>query len=270
MTKLRVQILSDIHLEFSGGYLDIPESPDDKDTVLVLAGDVGLAKKAYTYTDFIEEMSARFRAIIYISGNHEYYHGSIVTSRSRIWNNLIEYSNVHVIENETVVIDNVAFVGATLWSDFNNGDPLCMHNVKNGMNDYKLIRTGPSIDAAYLRSFTPQDAFMLFQQSKKFIFDEAKEQKEAGRKVVVVTHMGPSWQSVPDRYKTGPYADLNGAYVSNLEEEILDTKPDYWIHGHTHDSCDYMIGDTHVVVNPRGYYNHEENPTFNPQMVIEV
>jgi len=268
MSKLKIQILSDVHIEF--GNLDVPVSDDDKNTVLVLAGDVGLAKKAYTYTDFITEMSDRFRAVIYIMGNHEYYHGSVVTARSKIWNNLIDLSNVHVLENETMVIDNVAFVCATLWSDFDNGNDLCMMNAKNGMNDYRIIRVGPSVNDAHKRPFLPQDAFLLFQQSKKFIFEEVKEQKAAGREVVVVTHMGPSWQSVPERFRTGPYADLNGAYVSNLEAEIIDTKPDLFVHGHTHDSFDYMIGDTRVICNPRGYHNHEENPDFNPQLVIEV
>jgi hypothetical protein len=31
-----------------------------------------------------------------------------------------------------------------------------------------------------------------------------------------------------------------------------------WTHGHTHELFDYMIGDTRVVCNPRGYINYEE------------
>jgi len=271
MSKLKVQIMSDVHIEF--GNLHVPESDDDKNTVLVLAGDVGIAKKAYTYTDFVTEMSDRFRAVIYIMGNHEFYSGSIVTGLAKIWNNLLELSNVHVVENETLVIDNVAFICATLWTDFNKGDPLCIQAAADsftGMNDYKIIRTGPSIADAYQRRFHPEDAIIIHNKSKEFIFNEVVEQKAAGREVVVVTHMSPSWQSVHEIFKTGPYAHLNGAYVSDLEDEIIETKPDLWIHGHTHTSFDYMIGDTRVICNPRGYYPHEVNPDFDPQFIVEV
>lgn len=51
---------------------------------------------------------------------------------------------------------------------------------------------------------------------------------------------------------------MNGAYASKLEEFILD-RPQIklWTHGHTHNEWDYMIGDTRIFCNPRGYKGHE-------------
>jgi Icc-related predicted phosphoesterase len=55
---------------------------------------------------------------------------------------------------------------------------------------------------------------------------------------------------------------VNGAYASDLSELILDTQPAVWFHGHVHNSFDYLVGDTIVLCNPRGYV--DQNPTFNP------
>ena len=55
--------------------------------------------------------------VIYILGNHEYYKGSYPKTLRKI----VEHSqdtNVHVPENRSVVIGDVTFHGATLWTDF--------------------------------------------------------------------------------------------------------------------------------------------------------
>ena len=137
------RVVSDLHLEFSQGHMNLPESSEDKETVLVLAGDIGMAKRATTYRPFIEKVAPRFRDVIFILGNHEHYKGHFPTSHTRIWNELVEFDNVHVIEKECLVIDNVAFVCATLWTDMNNHDPMCVEQVRFGMNDYNLVRNGP-------------------------------------------------------------------------------------------------------------------------------
>jgi hypothetical protein len=53
-----------------------------------------------------------------------------------------------------------------------------------------------------------------------------------------------------------------------------------WIHGHTHDSTDYVIQTgqttTRVVCNPRGYPLSAagvlvfENPGFKPGLIVEI
>jgi hypothetical protein len=46
--------------------------------------------------------------------------------------------------------------------------------------------------------------------------------------------------------------------------------PDLWVHGHTHNSFDYMFGKTRVVVNPYGYKDVEVNPQFDKSLVIKL
>ena len=78
--------------------------------------------------------------------------------------------------------------------------------------------------------------------------------------------------SVKPRYEHDYH--MNGAYRSNLEDFIV-ARPQIklWIHGHTHHEFDYMVGDTRVVCNPRGYVGYErdsqEIEPYFPQ-VVEV
>ena len=105
------------------------------------------------------------------------------------------------------------------------------------------------------------------QLAKEYIFPEIVKQKEDGKKVVVVTHHLPSFQSIPERFRG---ESLNGAYASELFEDIMETQPDIWCHGHTHGSSDYMIGNTRILCNPRGYHGHELNPDFNDSFTIDL
>lgn len=262
---MKVRILSDLHLEF--GYLDVPKTDDDKDTILVLAGDIGLAKKDWTFKEFVEDMSMQFKEVIFIMGNHEHYRGSFRTSKQKLLDALADCPNVHVMDKESKVFDDVAFVCATMWTSMDGCDALVMEQARLMMNDYKLVRTGPSDTDAYLRKLHPKDTVEDHIVAVRYIFDEIEKQKADGKKVVVVTHQGPSWQSVAECYKGQP---LNGAYVSDLDERIHDAEPDVWIHGHTHHSFDYMIGNTRVICNPRGYDPMELNPTFDKFFNIDI
>ena len=59
------------------------------------------------------------------------------------------------------------------------------------------------------------------------------------------------------------------AYVSNLESFITEHKPEYWFHGHLHNSSDYEVGGCRVICNPKGYPD-EENSGFDPAKCVEI
>lgn len=268
-----IRVVSDLHLEFMRGDWAIPETKKDAETTLVLAGDIGIANKAYTYEPFINRVCEQFKHVIYIMGNHEHYHGKFPTSINKL-NAIIkdEYLNVHVLEKDSIVIDGVAFVCATLWTNMSNHDALCIETCRLKMNDYDIIRTGP-FGEPWKRRLQPIDTIKDFMNARHYIFKEIVKQKDAGNEVVVVTHHGPSFSSVPEKY----IGDIvNGAYVSDLSEDILgleDNQPVVWIHGHMHDNFDYMIGNTRVVCNPRGYDTSDKknlNPDFDPFFAFDV
>jgi predicted phosphodiesterase len=265
-----VRYMSDVHLEF--GWMHLMSLEEDKDTVLVLAGDIGLAHNhtqlVETLGRFLVEASVQFRAVIYVLGNHEHYKYSITKTYDTIRHLVADrgLQNVFVLENETHLVDNVAFIGATLWTDYNN-DPVKLVLASQMMNDHRLIRIGTAIDP-YHAPFTPAHAKSMHKKSRKYVFEQAKEQKAAGKKVVVVVHHGVSEQSVHERFKGSPY---NPAFVSDLTKDILDAQPHVVIHGHVHNAFDYTIGDTRVLVNPRGYVGYEtEVNGFDPVARFEI
>lgn len=261
---MKIHICSDLHIEFYEYF--IPEMDDEKNIVVILAGDIGLAKNSETYVDLIKDACERFKYVIMIMGNHEHYKGKFPLTYSTIWTATLDFENFDLLEKDTVVIDNVAFICATLWTDMNKNNPVTMFTAQAVMNDYKCVRTGPESEP-WLKKLKPLDTMSDHMRAKEFIFPAIKEHKEAGHKVVVVTHHLPSFESIPSLYKGD---DLNGAYASELSEDILDHEPDIWIHGHVHENCNYMIGNTHIICNPRGYHPDQLNPDFIDTLIVEV
>ncbi len=248
---MRVHILCDLHLEFA------PFKPNNADAdVIVLAGDV------HTGRNGIKWMFKAFpdRPVIYILGNHEFYGQKIPKLTSEI-KELAEGTNVHVLENDRVDIGNVVFLGATLWTDFRlNGDVVLAEVAAvSSVTDFRRIRITPSY-----RRFRPTDARRFCAQSLAWLDQQTKE--AAGKKIVVVTHHAPSPQSIPPKFRSDP---LNPAFASNLEPFIATCGAALWIHGHIHQSADYMIGSTRVTANPRGY-PQETQTGFDPTLTVEI
>jgi Icc-related predicted phosphoesterase len=230
-------------------------SPPDCD-VVVLSGDIcsGLPGVMWAIETFTVP-------VIYINGNHEFY-------VKRPWREQLarikakaEGTNVHVLNNESVVVDGVRFIGATLWADFDLYGLQFFHQMQaqKGMNDYNFIWS-----TEHTR-FTAEDSLAEHKVSRFYINEELSKPFEG--KSVVCTHHAPSGVSVVEKWKSHP---LTPAYASRLENIMLDHNPVLWTHGHMHDSVDYVIGDTRVVANPRGYHGQEVNPLYNDQLVIEI
>lgn len=271
---MKVGLVSDLHINVQD--IELPGGD-----VLIVAGDtleighLRLAENtgrnvflADRYRRFINEEFAKYNRVIYICGNHEYYHGYYDTSRNALKAELP--SNVHFLENESVELDGVHFWGATMWTNMHGGNPLTMETVQNGLNDFRLIKFEHSHqkNGYWTSRFTVHDAIREYnysvQQLKSFLADHQDD------KVVVVTHHAPSALSVNPKYKEDYH--LNGGYHNHLEDLIMDnTQIKYWVHGHMHDPVDYTIGETRVLANPRGYAGYEHNAEiFNPGFTFEV
>ena len=244
--NMRINYMSDLHLEFG----PMETEPDGGD-ILVLAGDINIKGRV----DWINTIANKFNHVLYILGNHEFYRGTIDNIYKKIKERLVD--NVHLLENESITIDDVTFHGATLWSDFLNGNPMSYLQCDQVINDYRLIRAGTG-----KQRFRPQLAHKLHNISKVFLQENVKEGD------IVVTHMAPSLLSIHEKYKND--MNINGAYASDLSELILDTKPKLWFHGHMHDLFDYTIGNTRILCNPRGYIGKELNHRFDPNALTYV
>jgi hypothetical protein len=172
---------------------------------------------------------------------------------------------VYFLERDTKIIDDVVFVGGTLWTDMNKGDPLTLHAVRDMMNDFRIIKN----DQKGFTPLKPADVATRHRETLQYIRHILSEHKD--KKCVVVGHHSPSFQSVHEEYKT-QYL-MNGAYHSDLSEFIIDhPQVKLWTHGHTHHPFDYVIGETRIVCNPRGYVNdgYSEETGWNPNIVLEI
>ena len=286
---MRIKLVSDLHLEFS----DINIQNDQNYDVLILGGDIVIAadlhnspeanntteqaaiangtgliqrqQRAQKFRDFFKRCSFQFPHVIYIMGNHEFYHGRFYDSIEHMRDECAKYPNIYMLEQDTKIIDDVVFVGGTLWTDMNKRDPLTMQAVEGMLNDFHIIRNDK-------RSFATMSALdVAIRHDKTLGYIKLIVQEHKDKKVVVVGHHTPSLQSCHSKYVHNQL--MNGGYHSDLSEFILDhPQIVLWTHGHTHHPFDYMIGETRIVCNPRGYQTdgYSEDTGWNPNIVLEV
>jgi len=253
MKKLKLHILSDLHVEF--GDFSLPERGAD---VIILAGDIHLGGRGLRWV--LEQRLQQH--VIYIPGNHEFYHNAFPSLIDEL-RRKSRGTCVHVLENEAVDIDGFHFFGCTLWSDMNLfGNPeMAMAAAARRMNDYQVIQSSSTF-----RVLTPEETIDRHRQSVKKLAEFFADHRDP-EKSIVITHCTPSEQSIPGRFRGHA---LTPAFASNLEAFIFKHQPRLWIHGHTHDSFDYRLGKTRIICNPRGYVPDALNPEFKPDLVLTV
>jgi len=213
----------------------------------------------------------------WVPGNHEFYNLNLQNLRD-CYRHCDADSNLYCLDNVARVLDvhdrKVQIVGATLWTNYKvhpEQAPLAEMYAIRGINDYRKIKTfvedSNNGNAVIERMLSPVDCVKMFETSVNFIDRVLSEHFNGPR--VVVTHHLPSAESLDTRYYN---SGLDPAFASDLNWLIEKHHPDIWVHGHTHLSCDYVVGRTRVICNPRGYdWGHgPENPNWNPNLVVEI
>jgi Icc-related predicted phosphoesterase len=261
-----LRVFSDCHFEFYGFNkfekllnLYLPKDERDKEATLVMAGDVGTFHSyETTIKPGLKYLSKRFKNIIYVAGNHCFYNGEWWIKYKQFWEERLCPKNVYFLDDDIKIIDDVAFIGSTLWTNFNNRDPLAMFHAEKSMNDFRLIKYASApvnpYGAGTLR-ISAEDTVVRHEASVEFIKQSINVFKHQ-MQTVVVTHHLPSMSCVDEMYRGDL---LNHAFASNLDEMILHNGPNLWIHGHSHSHYDAMIGDTRLLRNTPGYHA-SENP----------
>ena len=272
---MKISLVSDVHLEFG----DLDFENDQGAQVLILSGDICVAHditqrdpygvmgpeyRSNRFHDFFQRCHARFPHVIYIVGNHEYYNGDFATAFAHLKDVLGYLPNLHVLEKESITIDDVTFLCGTLWTDMNREDPDTLYRIRSYMNDFRIIKDSrhpvhykDSEGHRHTRDgrFSPEATVEEHRAMLKFV-KESIATNPTG-KYVVVGHHAPSKASTHAQYANQTM--VNGAYSSDLDQFILD-RPQIklWTHGHTHHEFDYMIGSCRVMCNPRGYDGYEQ------------
>lgn len=248
---MRIQVLSDLHIEFQD--FELPRVGAD---LIILAGDIHVGVDGAAWA--LENI--RDTPVIYVLGNHEYYRHALPDLCDSL-KERTQGTHVHVLENDSIVINGVRFLGCTLWTDFMlNGNPVIAEfDAERMLADYHSIRVSP----AY-RKLRAADTVALHRRSKAWLNAELPR---SGLPTVVVTHHAPSTGSIAQQYKSDN--SLNPAFVSNMGDIVAGSGARYWIHGHTHSRFDYTLGMTRVLCNPRGY-PREPGLEFDPSFTVEI
>ena len=250
---MRLHILSDLHLEIA------PYTPQQiACDAIILAGDIANSTNGIEWA----RRAWPSHQIIFVPGNHEYFKLDRAETLVKM-RGAAQSLGIHLLDNNEVVIDGVRFLGATLWADFNlfgeGSRQAAMRAAQSFLPDFQSIEENGKI-------FTPARSAKLHEASVAWLSAKLKEY-HAG-KTVVVTHHLPAMQSVADRFKTSM---LSASFASYRNELIGHSA--WWIHGHSHDSADYVLNGTRVVCNPKGYSragSSPENKEFDPKLVLQI
>lgn len=263
----RLWIFSDLHQEWPDQPWDpaahVPAAGFD---VAVVAGDVHTP-----LTAALDWLAPRLAGvpIIYVPGNHDFYWNRDDGDKYTIYDQLQRGRDlagrlgIHLLLDDSVTIGANRFVGGTLWTDFRLGSHSWVHaastaSARDGMQDYRRIRTGPTSR----KRLRPSDVRQMHREARSFIANTLAEPHSAGA-TIVVTHHAPHPQSLRH-----PDDELRWCYASDLSDLMAQGQPDLWVHGHIHHHSDYRVGAARVVANARGHV--EEQTAFIDDLTIEV
>jgi len=254
---MKISLVSDLHLEF--GSLTLPGGE-----ILILAGDICEAKslddkRRSHYRSFFEKECAKYDRVIYVMGNHEHYNFNYELTQAHLQKYLP--SNITLLENDTVEINGITFIGATLWTDANKGNPVTMRFLNESLNDFRYIKRLDESTQKKIK-LNPEYVYRIHQRTVDYLKSQLAD---SDKRYIVVTHHAPCTKSINPHYVNDFHG--NGGYASDLSDLILDHPQILvWHHGHMHDVHQYQIGDTWVMCNPRGYKGYEKSAEmFKPQ-----
>jgi len=217
---LKYQLASDLHIE----YLDNPKASDfikKNAEILVLAGDIGSLYKMDQLEAFLNELHD-FKNILYIPGNHEFY--MVKDIQPKPFNHLLRdlfdlekrIPNLIVMNCNSVVIDDIEFLGCTLWSNL----------AQNYFPKYRVRIYGFS-NIVYQQQYDKN-----LQWLKRSLSTSSMKNK------VVVTHYPPINLTTRDKFSY--------LYSNNLEHLIKLSNMLVWNFGHIHKN--YMLTKNQVLL----------------------
>jgi predicted phosphohydrolase len=250
---LKIQYCSDLHLEFSDNQEFLMEYPiQAKGDILILAGDIIPFAVLNEHKYFLDDISKKFEAVYWIPGNHEYYHFDLA-KKSGTLNEKIR-KNVFLVNNVSLLCDNVRLIFSTLWSKIT---PANQWQIEKSINDFRMIRYNKFRFSAELFNQLHEEAYHFIEQEIT---------KEHPGKTVVVTHHVPTFMNYPEIYKGDA---LSEAFTVEVFDFIEQSGINYWIYGHHHTNTPaFKIGTTQLLTNQLGYVRFNEHRNFDNARII--
>ncbi len=249
-----IQYASDLHLEFPANKELIKRRPlQPEGEILVLAGDIVPFAIMDKHHDFFSYVADHFKTTYWLPGNHEYYRFDIA-DKSGVLHEQIR-SNVLLVNNISVVQENVRLIFSTLWSKISNR---YQWQIERGLNDFLLIKHKGF-------RFSAEQYNQLHEESLDFLQTELSTAKDG--KVAVFTHHCPTFLNYPERYKGDV---LNEAFAVELYDLIEASNIAFWVYGHHHQNIpEFCIGNTRLNTNQLGNVQRNEHGLFDTNSCFE-
>jgi len=239
-----ILLCSDLHTNFhrDGGKSTIKSLYEKDVDIAVVAGDLSILV-SNLLQDNIKMFCDKYPEVVYVSGNHEYYHSSFPKVEEVLADLQSSLSNFTWLNNDRVEVAGHMFIGATLWFP----DSVAAQINKRHLNDYR-----------YITDFEPE-VYRRNEETVEF-FENNMQQGD-----IVVTHHMPSHQCIDLKFKS---SSLNCFFACRLDALIANKKPAVWMYGHTHFGDSFTYKSTQLAANPMGYPG--ENPFFHDSFTIKV
>jgi predicted phosphohydrolase len=252
---LKLQYASDLHLEFPANKDFLKTHPlKPVGDILVLAGDIIPFAVVNKHRDFFNYLADHFNTTYWLPGNHEYYHFDIAEKSGVLLEAIC--SNVFLVNNTSVVHEEVKLVFSTLWS---NISPNYQWHIERSLNDFYVIKYKGYRFSAELFN-------QLHAECLTFIQNELNTKEEV--QIAVFTHHCPTFLNYPEKYKGDI---LNEAFAVELHDLIASSEIACWVYGHHHTNTpDFTIGNTQLITNQLGYVQRNEHQLFETNRVIEI
>lgn len=242
---MKFHLVSDLHLDawMSRNDFFIYDLLPEGDETLIIAGDLCEIAHLRDYgAEIFGELCGKYQNVIYVAGNHEYYGTDYQGFQDRFRRLEGMFDNLFCLEDESIVIGDVSIAGSTLWFRNTPMNPV----FENQLADFTYI-----------------------QDYRNWVYDRNEAAVEFLQNLpevdLIITHHLPCSKSVDAKYANEA---TNLYFLCDISGVILDKQPKVWCHGHTHIACEYQLGETQVICNPRGYPG--ENAKGYEARVIEI
>jgi len=271
---MKIAYCSDLHLEVREQNFELPDAD-----LLILAGDICLIydladvwamnKVPAGQRDFFQQVSAKYKNVIWIPGNHEYWECSLTSTALKANQFLLSehLDNIVFSPCSSMRLNGIKFVFTTLWTDVYEPPALpysSSYSRHNYMRDYDEVKVESEEENVLPRKLRVADTRKMHADQRAFIMAEIQNEE----RVVLVTHHAPDLKS----YDAARSDGMEYYYCCTDMKEIIEqnSQIEYYIHGHTHNPIKYDIGKTTVISNPRGYYGYESISNDFKVKVLEL
>lgn len=242
---MQFDLISNLHIETWSPDQQVKWQGLGTSLVALVLGNVSASlNKSY---QTVIEISKHYKHLIFLDGDLE-HDGTCPINETReiIKEKFNKYRNITYLYRNSIILDNVAFIGSHGWYSFDFCEPI----VSKQQCFHALIDQGMSQDRLFDQwEMAMEDAAYIASGVEHFSRDKAVDQ------VVVATYSCPQVHILPQPKTILDQQDL-GSMGSSFFQEVYakdkNKKIKTWAFGNHPNVCDQTINGIRYVCNPRG------------------